>query len=72
MLRRRVVPQDVVQVVAHRRVSELLGVAYHCLEVALRRGDEVGVVKEEVPRKVVPAQDAVLRERPREYSPSRT
>jgi hypothetical protein len=65
VLHRRVVPGDVVQVVVHGGVPELVGVAGHRVEVALRGGDEVGVVHEHRPGQVVPPPDQVLHERPR-------
>lgn len=64
MLLRRSVPGDVVEVVVGGGVLVVLRVADKGLEVALRGGDEVGIIKEEGPRQVFPASDAVLGERP--------
>lgn len=60
------------EVVVGRGVLVVLSVADKGLEVALRGGNEVGIIKEEGPRQVFPASNAVLGERPGKYHPSRT
>lgn len=54
MLLWRIIPSDVMEIVVHRGVLVVLGVAYEGLEVSLGRGDKICVVEEESPWQVVP------------------
>jgi hypothetical protein len=71
VLARRHVPLDVVEVVVGDGLHEPGRVADERLEVALRGGDEVGVVHEQRPGQVVPPPHRVLHEVPRQRHPRR-
>lgn len=72
MLLRWIVPGDEVEVVVDGGVLELIRVADDGVEVAFRRGEEVGIVHQDDPRKVIPTPQAVLDEGLRKHHPCGT
>lgn len=72
MLLWRVVPSNVVQVMANRSAPKLVRVADDGVEITFWRGDEVNIVHKECPWEIVPSPYAVLEEGFCEHYPSRT
>lgn len=68
----RVVPSDVVQIMANCSAPKISRVADDSLEIAFWRGDEVDIVHQEVSWEIVPTPYAVLEEGFCEHYPSRT
>lgn len=62
MLFRGIVPQDEVNVTVHCCVPELPSIADNCMEVSLRRGDEIRVVHQDSPWEIFPSPYAEVDE----------